>query len=112
MTDFHAELDAEILNDGLALAMEFGKDWLQPIQSRLAKRHPQLTTAELDTYDDACGAAMRFGHERVPAVWPGRAGSEREAFRRFRDDVLARHPWVSADNLSRLFSQGCYYASK
>ena len=53
----------EVFNVGLNLAMEWGEDWLQPIQRRL----PIMT---------------------------------------------ARFQWVNTDNLSRLFSQGMYYAWK
>jgi len=41
----------EILNYGLKLAMAFGKHWLEPIQSRLIKKYPELTKVEQDEFN-------------------------------------------------------------
>jgi hypothetical protein len=105
-------MDAAVLNAGLKLAMAFGEYWLQPIQSRLAGTFPELSRAELDEYDSLCREAMNFGHAQVPSSWRSAGGSQREAFRLFREIVLRRYGWVSDDNLSHLFAQGCYYAWK
>jgi hypothetical protein len=106
------ELDSEILNVGLDLAMEFGSNWLQPIQSRLAGRYPRLTTDELDAYEAACRTAMIWAQRRVPEHWNAVGGDEKEAFRRFKPHVLTVHPWISGKNLKRLWTQGRYYAFK
>jgi hypothetical protein len=105
-------LNPEILNVGLGLAMEFGPSWMQPTQSRLAKRYPRLSPEELDAYEAACRPAMQFGHTEVPRHWHAAAGRERVALGTFRKSVLARYPWVSAKNLKHLWTQGRYYAWK
>lgn len=105
-------MDEGLLNAGLKLAMEFGEDWLAPIQSRLAKLHPELTPAELDEYDAACRKAMNFGHEQVADCLRQAAGSQAEARRRFEDLVRSQFDWIDDANLAHLFSQGCYYAWK
>jgi hypothetical protein len=105
-------MDRRILNAGLDLAMEFGEHWLSPIQERLAAKCPSLSAAELDAYNDACRAAMHFGHEQVALKIREAGNDHAKHFRRFRTAVLARYPWISAGNLKRLFSQGCYYAMK
>ncbi|HEX6372835.1 MAG TPA: hypothetical protein VF006_28190 [Longimicrobium sp.] len=102
----------EILNVGLDLAMEFGASWLQPIQPRLAKRHPELTAEELDAYEATCRAAMTWAQLQVPELWHAAGGKEREARRLFETSVGERYPWISAGNLSHLFTQGRYYAWK
>ena len=107
-----AELDREILNEGLALAMAFGPDWLQPIQARLAAQHPHLAAAELDAYDAACRGAMDFGYAQAYDRLAAAGGDDPAARPAFEQAMRARHPWVSAGNLSRLFSQGRYYAWK
>lgn len=97
-------------NEGLSLAMEWGKDWLTPIQSRLAARHPELSAAELDELDAVCRATMRFGHQLVaefvsahgPDVPRGKIAAT----------LRAQHPWVDDENMARLHSQGVYYAMK
>ena len=112
MTDEQAGLDRAILNVGLDLAMEWGPDWLQPIQPRLAARYPGLGAEQLDAYDAWCRGVMHWAHAQVPEHWRAAAGNEAEARRRFDEAVLSRHSVVSPDNLSRLWSQGCYYAWK
>jgi hypothetical protein len=101
-----------VLNEGLDLAMAFGENWLRPIQSRLAARFPQLEKAELDAYDAACRKAMKFGHEQAAGTTTEAGGDQSEHFRLFEAAVLAKYAWVTPENLSRLFSQGCYYARK
>jgi len=98
------------LNEGLHLAMEWGEDWLKPIQKRLSKSHPALSEDELNEINTVCQAAMRFGHSAVYelALKSGKDTKQEE----FEATMLARYPWVSSNNLSHLFSQGMYYAWK
>lgn len=108
-----AELDTSILNEGLDLAMAWGDDWLSPIQERLARAHPDLSSDDLDRYDAECRAAMSRGHDLVGEL----ARRERlppgdELWRRFRTAMAQNDPWISDDNLGHLYSQGCYYAMK
>ena len=45
--------------------MAWGKDWLLPVQGRLAKAYLQLTQKELDRYNLLAQEAMKFGHGQV-----------------------------------------------
>lgn len=101
---------AALLNEGLALAMEFGQDWLKPIQPRLLQRYPALGRAELDELDGECRAAMSFGHKVTyeHCVKFGKTVSVAT----IAPAVRAKFPWVSEANMARLFSQGMYYAYK
>lgn len=72
-------MDTALLNEGLAMGMEFGTNWLQPIQKRLAKKHPQLSQAELDEYDRVCREAMNFGHTQLGACWREADAEQRQA---------------------------------
>jgi hypothetical protein len=105
-------VDHNVLNVGLDFALEFGPNWLAPIQNRLATQFPSLTPAELDAYDRSCREVMRYGHQLVPTVVKTLDSSTEESFARFTELVHHRFAWVSEDNLRRLFSQGCYYALK
>lgn len=100
-----------ILSEGLELAMEFGPNWLKPIQGRLKVRHPELSADELDEYERICRAALELGTSAVPACWR-QAGDEPGAFRNWSQLVRRQYPWISDSNLKHLFSQGCYYAWK
>ena len=104
-------LDQEILNAGLDLAMEWGENWLQPIQDRLAKKYPRLSKTQLDEYNATCQAAMKFGHDYVYELVT-QQGADRVSSEEFERIMLAQYSWVSSGNLSRLFSQGMYYAMK
>lgn len=92
--------------------MEWGPNWLEPIQSRLANRFPRLTAEELDAYEAACRAAMNWGHAQVPKSWRAANRDQAEAGRLFEQAVCERYPWISEHNISHRFSQGCYYAWK
>lgn len=105
-------LDDAILNEGLALALEWGKDWLMPIQDRLGALHPELARGDLDRYERACRAAMTFGHKQVPSCWREAGREQSAAFALWRAAMLASYPWVSDQNLGGTFSQGMYYAWK
>ncbi|HNY31432.1 MAG TPA: hypothetical protein PKO15_11150 [Fibrobacteria bacterium] len=105
-------MDPGILNVGLALAMEWGEEWLQPIQFRLATAYPHLSKAELDAYDTACRQAMSQGHREVVHTLSASHGDHTKHHELFRQAILTRHPWIHPRNLNHLFSQGCYYAMK
>jgi hypothetical protein len=107
-----ARLDDRILDAGLGLAMEWGDEWLRPIHERLARVHPELGPRELDAYDRACRAAMKYGNERAASCWHAANGDQAEAYRLFVEAVAAKYSWISEANLARLFSQGSYYAWK
>lgn len=98
----------EILNAGLNLAMEFGENWLQPIQERLSKKYPHLSAEDLVEYNTLCKSAMNFGHEIVYEL-AEQHGKETK-YEKFEPIYIQKYSWVSRKNLSRLFSQGMYYA--
>jgi hypothetical protein len=104
------ELDPKILNAGLDLAMEWGPDFMQPIQPRLAKLYPRLSAEELDAYEAACRPAMAWGHTTVASFWHAAGGKERAAQHAYELAARGRYPWISTKNLTRLYAQGRYYA--
>jgi hypothetical protein len=104
--------DPEVLNCGLALATAFGKNWLRPIQERLSERYPALSPSQLNECDATCRNAMKYAHALVPRVVATLDTLDQRAYAQFRDRLTERYPWMSEDNIERLFSQGCYYAMK
>ena len=98
-------MDATIVNEALHLAMEWGADWLKPTQPRLKILFPALGEEQLSEYDAAARAAMTFG-TRYVYDHPDCTREQCAAA------VRTRFPWVSDENLSRLYSQGVYYARK
>ncbi len=54
---------------------------------------------------------MNYGNARVTDHLVPR-GDKAVAFAAFTKDLRESYPWISDANLSRLFSQSCYYAWK
>ena len=102
--------ESQILNDGLDYAMEFGSNWLQPIQSRLVKLYPKLSDIELDDYNSRCQTAMKAGHDQVYAL--AEQSGKDASFDAFVASYTKSFPWVNDKNLKHIFSQGMYYAWK
>ncbi len=101
----------EILNAGLSLAMEFGENWLRPIQSRLAEKFPDLSSQELDEYNSICKSAMGFGNNSISIAMEKRDGQELN-YAAWETAVVNVYPWINRENLARLFNQAMYYAWK
>lgn len=99
------DLDPNILNETLDLALEWGEYFAKPTQPRLGKLHADLSEAQLDAYD----AAVRVVMSRTFGMLYESPDTDRQSVIRF---VHAKHPWVNADNIARLHSQGTYYAMK
>ena len=121
MANSEQNLDPEILNIGLELAMEWGEYWLQPIQKRLSLQFPSLSPAELSAYNKACQKAMNTGHNMARDAMRGfglSSGSDKdekrqkEEYAKFDSEYRKLFPWVTDKNLGRVYSQGCYYAMK
>ena len=107
----------KILNLGLNYAMEFGTNWLQPIQARLSKKLPYLTNQELDRFDELSRGAMNIGHnfvyERLARLSnDNQTIASNQLTREFESFMKEKFPWVSNSNLKRLLGQSIYYAWK
>ena len=102
-------MDSDTLNLSLSLAMEWGDDWLKPIQSRLKKLRPDLTPAQRRECNAIAQSAMKTGHKLVFDFL--KADSESD-FEGWSTALLDAFPWISDANLSQCFSQGIYYARK
>jgi hypothetical protein len=100
----------ELLNEGLALAMNWGENWLSPINGRLRERYPHLSEVELEQINSICQSAMRFASEIALTLL--RNGPEQLSLARFGPIVKGRYEWVNQENLARLVNQGVYYAAK
>ncbi len=105
-------MDEKVLVDGIELAMAWGEHFLRPIQARLAAKYPGLDGETLEKANALCQRAMRNGHALVSKCMRDSGGNQKSAFAAFGAELRKDYPWLSDDNLSHLFSQGCYYAWK
>ena len=104
-----AESAADLLNSALDLALDFG-NWLSPIQGRLKTRHPALDAQTLDSLNQTCLEAIRFGQQTALSL---SAEAEPASVRGRFDALFAeRYPWATQDNRERAYRHCIYYATK
>lgn len=100
--------ETEILNVGLEMALEWGENFGKPIQPRLAERYPNLNEKQLDGYSEICKKVKSLGFDLIYELYP--KGGVDSARGNWRQEILEQYPWVCEQNLSHIYSQGCYYA--
>jgi hypothetical protein len=103
----------QILNDGLELHLEFGENWLTDIDDRLSKRHPHLSESDLRNTDKLCRKIAKFANDlirKTPVVKDGKPNFMDSSD--FKTHLLNEYDWINKVNLSKLYSQSCYYAMK
>lgn len=110
-------MDPHIFNIGLKMASEFGENWLTPIQPRLAKEFSELSIDQLELYNKKCTKARDEGHKFVYAQMEELAAKSKTvskswSFSQFEVHMKAKYPLINDENLSHLYSQGCYFAYK
>ena len=104
-----------ILNRALSLAMEFGENWLMPVQERLIGEYPHIESPMADQIDLLCKEVMSTCNSATGKELKGRNETKieiREVNYRIRRILREKYIWISEENLNRLFSQACYYAYK
>lgn len=106
-----------ILNKGLEFALEFGPNWLQPLQSRLSDKFPALTPDQLDKFDSICRKTRDDGNRYLFQILETTA-QEKKKIRmqdltaKLNSLLLDSCPWIDEENLKRILNQGMYYAWK
>jgi len=106
-------LSDHVFNDGLELHMEFGENWLTDIDDRLSKKHPHLSKSELRNMDRLCRRIAKLANDFVRkniVVKDGKPTFIDSSD--FKTYLLNEYEWINKANLSRLYSQSCYYAMK
>lgn len=107
------EINKEIANYGLHLSMEFGENWLKPINERLSKKYQQLLPAELEQYNKLCKEINTYAND---FIYSNPVKNNEEVtflpFEDFKQEILKKYTWINEENLKRLYSQSCYYAWK
>lgn len=105
----------EILNDGLAMAMEFGENWLQPINGRLEDKFGFLSAQEIESYSNICRDARNeskgFILNSLAKVFDnGETIKDSDFKTEFENHILQKFDWVNKSNINGAYSQGMYYA--
>ena len=103
----------KILNIGLDFSMEFGENWLKPINKRLQNKFPYLTSDELEECNTICNEVNKTANNFVyENPIKGKPEIQFVDFAEFENFMKQKFDWISIKNLKRLYSQSCYYAFK
>lgn len=107
----------EILNNGYRMALEFGKNWLQPVNERLRKKYPKLSAEEIQEFSDTCHNIRKEGNQFIynrlrQLTELQQKITEHELNIELTDWMGEHYPWVNNANIKRTISQGIYYAAK
>ena len=106
----------DILNIGLDFAMEFGKNWLQPIQSRLHNKINYLSDEDLNKYNTICKNVLDEGvkllYKLCDDIDPKFPVKNDDLFNQWKVIIHEKYPWINLKNLNHLYSQANYYSWK
>ena len=97
----------ELLNLALDMSLEWGPNWLKPINERILVAHPQLTERDAQTLQLWCVEAREFAFAEVEKWYPLEVENKAE---RALETTRRKYPQIDAHNLAHLFNQGMYYA--
>jgi hypothetical protein len=105
----------EILNSALDLAMDFGENWLKPINDRLLSKYKFLTQDQLNNYDLVARAAMNKGHKFIyDTLLKAEDDTTRIFEKQLNEDFISfiksEEPWINESNIRKMYNQGKYYA--
>ncbi len=98
----------EIFQKAVELSLEWGKDWLKPINDRICAIYPSLTEAEADELNRTCKEIQKYCWDDL--CWKEADGLITQP--QIVEAMKPRYPELSDANLNRLISQGYYYARK
>ena len=98
----------EILNIGYEMALEFGKNWLQPINDRLAKKFKNLSQEEIEEYTQACeqlrNESNNYIYESLSKLTDEQQDIREKDFKKELTDWMRTHsPWVSESKYQTYF---------
>ena len=97
----------ELLNFALDLSLEWGKNWMSPINSRVRAAHPELSEQDAETLNNWCVEAREFAFAEVEKWYPLEVEDKSE---RALETTRQKYPQIDEHNLSHLYNQGMYYA--
>lgn len=110
-------LTGATLNLSLDLALAWGSNWAQPIQSRLAAKVDTLSSSDLNEYNNSSQEVLNVGFQfissRLEGVCDARETIKEKVLKTvFVEYMVSRYPWINEENLKKIFSQALYYAWK
>lgn len=106
-SDLDREFSADMMNQALALATEWGENFRKPIDDRMSLKYPELESDEIARLKKLADEVESYICDLAERELAGEIG-ESDIILRARD----RFPWVAEDQLRRITSIGMYWARK
>jgi hypothetical protein len=102
---------------GLQMALEFGPNLNQPVNNRLKLKFPDISDKDLDQINQLCYLVRDKSHHFIYSTLAKVANKKQtipasELEMGLKQYLDSKYLWINAENLGRLYSQGCYYAWK
>jgi hypothetical protein len=98
---------ADIINQALSFATEWGDNYQKSIISRMHEKYPHLNGQTIIILEAYVKQAELFIYELCQQFIDGRI-KETEIIKK----SIGNYPWLSAENISRIVGIGNYYASR
>lgn len=93
------EFNQEIANYRLSMSMEFGENWLKPINERLSKKYPKLLLVELEKYNKLCNEVNTYAND---FIYNNPVKNNKEVtfipFKDFKQEILKKYTWINDEN--------------
>ncbi|VUD69399.1 hypothetical protein TDB9533_04766 [Thalassocella blandensis] len=98
--------------------MEFGENWLKPIDDRIKKEYPMISSQRLAELSEIINDTRDYGLKLVLECIEG-SESQDEAFEKLENGrenifqlIRERVPGISEENVNKVYSQSIYYSRK
>ncbi len=98
----------KIANAALNLSLEWGENFGKPINARLIEMFPQVSETQAAELDRLCKEIKRYAFD----LYYDMVASNKMNEGTVQQKIKTRYPFLDKDNLSRLGTQGMYYAHK
>lgn len=98
-------MNADIRNAALRLSLEWGENFMAPIQARLRETFPELTPDQADELEKSSRQIQSFAFALYEELY-----FERMTRPDVEAQIKAKFPFLNDENMTRLYNQGMYYA--
>lgn len=95
----------EIFNHAIELSLEWGENFMKPINERLRAQYPHLSDEEAGHYDALCGGLKNYAFSQIEQAY-----TKQISWPQAKQNVDEKYPGLSDENWQRLCTQGQYYA--
>lgn len=100
-------MNPELLNDALALSLQWGPERMRPYAERLREKYPALSEEAARDLQRQCGEAESLAWREIERAYLNEI-TMAEAQQR----IASAYPWINVENHASLVTQGQYYAWK